>query len=321
MSKQTNSEKRPASIASIVKWGVILLLFLLVTNPSLIPFLPAETKASLRQTWSRVFGDVGGVAKAVSIGWVTLFKVIAVILLMILITVVFSFILARLKPKTPKGRSAVSLARSALSYVTALIGIFWCLAAIGVNLSTVFAGVGIVALIIGFGAQSLVEDLVTGIFLVFEDQFNVGDIIEVDGFRGTVESIGIRTTCIRDVGNNMKIINNSDLRNILNRSTSSSFAVTTVSIAYGASLERAEKVLEGLFPKLLEKYPDVFLSMPRYLGVQSLGESGVELKVGGEVAEANIYSAPRLMNREIKLAFDAAGVEIPFPQVVVHSAK
>ncbi len=317
---EEKSAHRPVPVGRLVKWGVILILFLLVTNPSLIPFLPAETKASLRQTWSRVFGDVGQVASAVSVGWVTVFKVIAVILLMIFLTALIHFILEHIKPKSAKGRSAVSLARSALSYITAIIGFFWCLGAIGVNLSTVFAGVGIVALIIGFGAQSLVEDLVTGIFLVFEDQFNVGDIIEVNGFRGTVDSIGIRTTCIRDVGGNIKIINNSDLRNILNRSATNSFAVTTVSISYRADIEKAEKTLADLFAKLPEKYPETFLSAPRYLGVDELGESGVVLKVGGEVKEKNVYSAPRLLNREIKLAFDAAGIEIPFNQIVVHTA-
>ena len=149
----------------------------------------------------------------------------------------------------------------------------------------------------------------------------MGDIIEVSGFRGTVESIGIRTTAIRDVGNNVKIINNSDLRNILNRSTADSFAVTTVSVSYGAELERVEKVIAELLPGIKEKYPDIFVAVPKYSGVQELGESGVQLKFVAEVEEKNVFSAPRIMNREIKIAFDKAGIEIPFNQIVVHQAK
>lgn len=308
-------------LSRVILWIVILILFLAVTNPALVPFLPAETKADLQGTWQRVFGDVGRISDVVKLNWAALFHVIAIILMMIVVTTLVSFILDHVRPKNPKGRSFVTLLRSAISYITFLVGFFWCLAALGVNVSTIFASVGIVALIIGFGAQSLVEDLVTGIFLVFEDQFNVGDIIEVNGFRGTVQSIGIRTTAIRDVGNNVKVINNSDLRNILNRSTASSFAVTTVSISYGSDLEKVEPVIQSFLPAIREKYPDVFLEDPKYAGVQELGESGVVLKFVAAVEEKNVFSAPRILNREIKVHFDKAGIEIPFNQIVVHQSK
>ncbi|MBQ3987012.1 MAG: mechanosensitive ion channel family protein [Oscillospiraceae bacterium] len=284
-------------------------------------FLPEETRGELQGTWMRIFGDVTKISDTFQFNWATIFQVIAIILMMIVLTTVISFILDHVNPKSPKAKSAVTLFRSAIKYITFIVGFFWCLGALGVNLSTIFASVGIVALIIGFGAQSLVEDLVTGIFLVFEDQFNVGDIIEVAGFRGTVESIGIRTTAIRDVGNNVKIINNSDLRNILNRSTADSFAVTTVSVSYSTDLEKAEKVIAELLPKIREKYPDIFVAVPKYSGVQELADSGVILKFVAEVREQNVFSAPRILNRELKIGFDKAGIEIPFNQIVVHQAK
>ncbi|MBP0990514.1 MAG: mechanosensitive ion channel family protein [Oscillospiraceae bacterium] len=307
-------------LGKVIGGVIALILFLIITNPSLIPFLSANTKASLKNTWSKLGGDVSKISGALKINLVTLFQVIAIILMLVIITNLILFILNKLKPKKPKAKSAVSLAKSAISYIMTIIGIFWCLSALGVNLSTIFASVGIIALIIGFGAQSLVEDLVTGIFLVFEDQFNVGDIIEVNGFRGTVDSIGIRATCIRDVGNNVKIINNSDLRNILNRSTADSYAVTTVSISYKENLEHIEEVVSEFLPKIREKYPEVFVKDPVYCGVQELGESGMLLKFVALVKESNIFTAPRLLNREIKIAFDKAGIEIPFNQIVVHNA-
>lgn len=297
----------------------IFLAFLVITNPSIIPFLPDDAKLAIRGTWERVFGDVGKISNTFTLSWATIFQVIAIILLLVVVTMLISFILDHLKLKSPKGRSIVSLLRSGIKYIAVIIGFFWCLAALGVNVSTIFASVGIVALVIGFGAQSLVEDLVTGIFLVFEDQFNVGDIIEVGGFRGTVDSIGIRTTAIRDVGDNVKIINNSDLRNILNRSTSLSYAVTTVSIAYKSDIEYVEKVISEFLPKIREKYPDKFEFDPKYLGVQSLGESGIQLKFVAQVQEKDIFSVPRILNREIKVYFDKAGIEIPFNQIVVHN--
>ena len=314
------SGPKTVKLGTVIKWAVILILFLVITNPALIPFLPAETKNSIRGTWEKLFGDVGKISKAVVVNWATLFQVIAIILLMIVITSLLAFILSKINPKSAKGKSLVSLLRSALYYITVLIAFFWCLSALGVNVSTIFASVGILALIIGFGAQSLVEDLVTGIFLVFEDQFNVGDIIEVGGFRGTVESIGIRTTSIKDVGNNVKVINNSDLRNILNRSTSDSFAVTTVSIPYSQDIEAAEEVIKEFLPRIREAYPEVFKADPKYVGVQELGESGMQLKFVAEVDEKDVFTAPRILNREIKIAFDKAGIEIPFNQIVVHQA-
>ena len=306
---------------TILKWAIILLIFLVITNPSLIPFLPAETKESLSTTWSSVFGDVGNVISAITINWVTIFRVVAIILLMIVITKITAFIIEKVKPKTGKGRSAQTLLRSALNYVTTIITVFWCLSALGVNVSTLVAGAGILALAISFGAQSLIEDVVTGVFLVFEDQFNVGDYIEVDGFRGTVENIGIRVTTVKGPGSNFKIINNSNIRNILNRSQQTSIATTLVSVAYKEDIEKVEKVFEDLFPKIKEKYPDVFIEAPENFGVDLLGDSGVTFKIGASINEKDLFKAPRIMNREIKIAFDKAGIEIPFPQVVVHQVN
>ena len=308
-------------VSTMIRWAIILLIYLFITNPGIIPFLPAEAKNTIMAAWKDIFGDVEKVSGSFTFKWATLFQIIAIVLMMILITSIFRFIVQHIHPKTNKGKSALSLLNSAISYITAFVCFFWCLSALGINLTAILASVGIVALIIGFGAQSLVEDLVTGIFLVFEDQFNVGDIIEVGGFRGVVDSIGIRTTAIRDMGGNIKIINNSDLRNILNRSTALSFATTVVSVSYSTDLEVVEPKIKEYIPTLKSKYPELFIEEPTYLGVQELGESGVLLKFGARVNEKDIYKAPRILNREIKVFFDKAGIEIPFPQVVVHNSE
>lgn len=312
---------KPTKPVTILKWAIILLVFLVVTNPSLLPFIPEATRESLSNTWISVFGDVSNVVSAITLNWVTLFRVIAIVLLMIVITKIASLIIEKVKPKSGKGRSAQTLLRSAVNYVGVIITVFWCLSALGVNVSTLVAGAGILALAISFGAQSLIEDVVTGIFLVFEDQFNVGDYIEVDGFRGTVENIGIRVTTVKGPGSNVKIINNSNIRNILNRSQQTSIATTLVSVAYKEDIEKVEKVFDDLFPKMVEKYPDVFLEAPQNFGVDELGDNGVTFKIGASINEKDLFKAPRIMNREIKIAFDKAGVEIPFPQVVVHQPK
>lgn len=306
---------------TIVKWVVILVIFLIIANPTIIPFLPDETKKNLGDTWKSIFGDVGSLTSALTINWATIFRVVAIILMMVVITKITAYIIEKLKPKTGKGRSMQTLMSSAITYITTIITIFWCLSALGVNVSTLVAGAGIITLAISFGAQSLIEDVVTGIFLVFEDQFNVGDYIEVDGFRGTVEHIGIRVTTVKGMGSNFKILNNSSIKNILNRSQSASIATTSVSVAYKEDVRRVEEVFNELFPKIREMYPEVFLENPKNLGVEELGDSGVVFKIAATINEKDLFTAPRIMNREIKIAFDDAGIEIPFPQVVVHQEK
>ena len=172
-----------------------------------------------------------------------------------------------------------------------------------------------------FGAQSLIEDIFAGIFILFEGRFYVGDIISVDGFRGTVRSIGIVSTQIADVGGNIRIMNNSDIRVLTNLSDVSSVAVSIVSISYGADLVKAESVVNAVLDRLPEQYPGIFPVKPKYMGVEDLNDSSVDLKVIADVHESNIYNARRIMNRELKLGLDAGGIEIPFPQIVVWQGK
>ena len=228
-------------------------------------------------------------------------------------------LLGFLKPKERKGLTLVSLLSSLLRYVAALVILCWGLSILGVNVNAIVASVGIVALIVGFGAESLVADVVTGIFLIFENQYNVGDIVEVNGFRGTVKAIGIRTTSIVDAGDNIKIINNSEMKNILNRSDNISRAVSDIAIPYETDLEALEAKLPGLLEEIFEQRKDVMRSVPRYLGVQQLADSSVLLRFVVEVAEKDIYSGTRILNRDLWLGFRRLGVECPFPQVDVHS--
>lgn len=308
-------------LGSVIKWAIIVAVFIILRNPAMLPFLSDSAKESINSVWGDVFGDMEKISGEFKFNWATCLKLVTIVVIMIFIQTVAKYLIDKTKPKTPRGRSGITLLRSAVSYITVFVGFFWCLSALGVNVGTIFASVGIVALIIGFGAQSLVEDLVTGIFLLFEDHFNVGDIVEINSFRGSVESIGIRTTTIRDVGGNLKIINNSDLRNILNRSAEDSMAVTEVSVSYDTDIEKLEKVIEDLLPEMKKNYPSLFLKTPEYLGIQELGESGLLLKFVAKVNEKNVFGAPRVMNREIKIAFDKNGIEIPYNQIVVHDAK
>ena len=222
------------------------------------------------------------------------------------------------KPESHRAQTLLALSKSLLKYLAAIVVLCWGLQILGVDLSTIVTAVGILALVIGFGAESLIADLVTGAFMLFEDRYNVGDIVEVNGFRGTIKEIGIRTTTIMDTGKNVKIINNSDMRNILDRSHNASLAVSDIDIPYPTDLEALEKKLPALLEQIFKDEGDTFLSAPRYLGVQALGASGVTLRFIADVPEDKIYSGARLLNRALLLGFRKLGVECPFPQLDVH---
>lgn len=185
------------------------------------------------------------------------------------------------------------------------------------DVKALLAGAGVVALIIGFGAESLIADIITGIFMIFEHQYEVGDIIVVGDFRGTVTQIGIRTTSITDTGGNVQIINNSDIRNLINRSNDNSFAVCDIGIPYQGYLRKAEAVLEKTLPQLPKDHPELFPTSPKYLGVQQLdiGNDAVILRISAEVAEQNIYSGQRALNRALLLAFENADIPNPVAEV------
>ena len=223
------------------------------------------------------------------------------------------------KPKSHRIRSVLSIISSLLKYVAGIVILCWGMAMIGVNVSTIVASVGIVALIVGFSAESLIADVVTGAFMLFENQYNVGDIVEVDGFRGTVTNIGIRTTSITDAGDNVKIVNNSAMRNILNRSDKPSRSVCDIGIPYGTDIEKLEEQIPGLMQSIYEKRSDTMKKPPEYLGIQALADSAVILRFVVEVSENDIYSCARIMNRELLLGFRKLGIECPFPQVDVHT--
>lgn len=247
-----------------------------------------------------------------------LVSLVIMIAFVVALSVAADILLGKLKPATHRAGTVITICRSLLKYAAALIMVCWGLSIIGVNVSTIVASMGIIALIVGFGAESLIEDVITGFFMLFENQYNVGDIVEVNGFRGTVSDIGIRTTSITDPGGNVKIFNNSNMKDILNRSNNASRSVCDIQIPYELDLEQFEKKLPDMLSVIYAEHRDVMKSEPKYLGVQELAESGVTLRFVAEVDESNIYAVQRMLNRDLYLAFRKSNVEIPYPQLDVH---
>ena len=227
-------------------------------------------------------------------------------------------LISKLALKNGRSKTVAELLVSISKYIAVIIAVIWGCTIIGIDVSAVIASLGVLGLILGFGAQSLIEDIVTGIFMIFEGQFNIGDIIILDDFRGTVVNIGVRATTIRDDGGNEKVVNNSDIRNFQNRSRSQSVAVTDIGISYGANLKETEAIIQEALPGMLEANKDVWLDVPAYKGVEALADSSVVLRFIVHCTEDNVFAARRRLNGELKNLFDEKGIEIPFPQVDVH---
>ena len=257
--------------------------------------------------------------KGLSLSWAGLGRIFLAAFAVLAVEHLILLILSLIKTENHRVRTVQTLTANLIRYVAAIVVVICVLSLLNVDMPTILAGLGVIALIIGFGAESLITDVVTGFFILMDNQYNVGDIIEVGGFRGTVSEIGIRTTSLTDTGGNVKIINNSDMKNILNRSDHSSKAVTDFSIPYETDLLKLEQKIPALMTEIHQAHPEVFKSEPRYLGVQSLGSSSVDLRFVAEVGESDIYSGARILNHDLFVGFRSLGVECPFPQVDVHS--
>lgn len=209
---------------------------------------------------------------------------------------------------------------SVLKYGGAIGAFFYCLYLAGMDTTGVLASVGVLSLVIGLGAQSLIKDIIAGIFIVFEGEFRVGDIVTIGGYRGTVVDIGLRTTKIQSPDGNIKIYNNSDISGVVNMTKETSVAACHISIEYGQDIDYVEAVLKRDLPLLREQNPKI-LDGPDYMGVSELEDSGVKLLVIGKCNEADIKGVTRYMNREILKIFYRNGINVPFPNVTISQLE
>lgn len=315
---ETQMKNKSTNIKKSVKYLIILLVVLGITNPNLLFFLPKEVRGNIASAMSNLLGDVTQITKVAKFNFITIFQLVVMILIVLLINSLAQFILSLIKPKDGRATTVVSVLHSIIQYAAVLVAVFWGLAIVGVNVSTIFASVGILALIISFGAENLIADVITGLFMLIESQYQVGDIIEVDGFRGVVSNIAIRTTSVTDMGDNVKIINNSDMRNIINLSNKLSVSICDIGVGYDADLEKVRKLMGDILPEIQKAHAEVFPEVPTYMGVQELGDSQVLLRVRAQVKEKDRFTAVRILNEELKIRLEKNSMPVPFPQVVIH---
>jgi len=209
------------------------------------------------------------------------------------------------------------LARSLLKYSIYFIGGVMILEELGVSTTSILAGAGVLGLAVGFGAQNLVRDVITGFFILFEDQYAVGDYVTVSGVTGYVADMGLRVTKIRSWTGEMHIIPNGKIEQVTNYSRTGSGVLLEVSVAYEEDLDHVISVINDICHKMAQEMPDLVIEEPKALGVVELGDSGVTIQVFGLVKPLQHWAYARELRKRLKEEFERVGIEIPYPHYVI----
>ncbi len=244
-------------------------------------------------------------------------RTIEVVTVAVVLAMLVHLILNRMFTHSKRGLTIVKLLNSFVTWVIGIVAFLLVLSAWGVPTGTLLASAGILSLVVGLGAQSLIADIIAGLFIVIEGEYQVGDIVVIDDWRGTVKEIGIRTTRIEDAGGNVKIINNSEVKTIVNQTRELSVAKAYIGIEYGESIPRVEIVIRDNLEKIKSRIPAI-IEGPYYKGVDALSASSVDLLFLAKCKEEDIYQVQRDLNRELKIMFDENDINVPFPQIVVN---
>ncbi|MGN1040152.1 MAG: mechanosensitive ion channel family protein [Candidatus Fimimonas sp.] len=241
----------------------------------------------------------------------------------LLIAVVFAvssllrLMFKKIMQKSNRAKTVVTLLDGIIKYGAAIALIFLVLQACGVNTAAIWESVGILTLIVGLGAQSLIADIIAGVFIIFENEYSVGEIVSIDDFRGTVSEIGIRATKVLDMAGNIKIINNSDIKNVVNLSRELSLAVVDCEFPYDVPLEFVESLFKEHLDEFAEKIPAI-VEGPYYKGVSGYGSSNVAVKLMAKCLEEDRYQVQRDLLREYRQLFVANGIDLSYEQVVLN---
>lgn len=211
-----------------------------------------------------------------------------------------------------------------------ILGIFIWVAAtliilseIGLNIGPLLAGAGVIGIAIGFGGQYLISDFLGGLSVILENQYRVGDIICINGTCGKVEDVSLRITTLRDLDGTVHYISNGNIKQVSNRTRQFARVNLNVGVAYHSDLEKVIAVVNRVGQELAEDviWREQIIKPPQFLRVEDFADSAIVIKILGETKPLSQWDVTGELRKRLKIAFDKEGIEIPFPQRVVHQAK
>lgn len=207
-----------------------------------------------------------------------------------------------------------------LKYLMIILIFLSILTVYGINIRSIIAGLGVTAAIVGLAFQDIAKDLLAGIFIIAEDQYEIGDTIEINGFMGEVVFIGLKTTRIKDYKGRTKIIANHNITEVINYNLANSVAVVDIGIDYDEDINKVEKVLNNLVKDLNKTLPKLKGEV-ELLGINELDDSSVIYRIIAPVSSMEQYKTERIIRKKIKQVLDQEKIKIPFPQLEVHNGK
>jgi moderate conductance mechanosensitive channel len=208
-----------------------------------------------------------------------------------------------------------TLLRSIVSGVIVAIVVMMTLSEVGVDIAPLIASAGILGVALGFGAQSLVKDFLSGIFMIFEDQYGVGDIVNLGEASGTVEAVSLRVTRLRDVDGTVWYVRNGEILRVGNQSQNWARSVLDIAVGYKEDVTRVRRILKEVAHDLWEDeaYHDLIIEEPEVWGVQSLGPDSVVVRVTLKTMPQQQWNVSREMRERVKMRFDEEGIQMPQP--------
>ncbi|HEX6310460.1 MAG TPA: mechanosensitive ion channel family protein [Acidimicrobiia bacterium] len=221
--------------------------------------------------------------------------------------------------RVQRARTIGVVLRSIVTVLVWTVAALMALGELGVNLAPLVAGAGIAGIAIGFGAQTLVRDFLSGIFMLFEDQYGVGDVINVGEATGVVEGVSLRTTRLRDVEGVVWHVPNGEIHRVGNMSQQWSRALLDIEVAYDTDIPTATRVIKDTADAMWQDadWSRLILSEPEVWGVEGLGASSIVIRLVVQTRPLEQWRVARELRARIKRSFDEAGIEIPFPQQTV----
>jgi small-conductance mechanosensitive channel len=222
-------------------------------------------------------------------------------------------------------RTLVAVLRGSGRFVIVVLALFTILPELGINITPILASVGIAGIALGFGAQSLVKDFLSGLFILLENQYSKGDVVTVAGTTGLVEEVGLRRTVLRDLDGIVHHVPNGEISVASNFTQEWSRVNMNVSVAYGEDLDKVFEVINRVGNELAAdvEFGPLIIKAPQVLRVDAFEDSGIAIKILGDTEPIRQWEVMGELRRRLKKAFDEEGIEIPFPHVtlVTHGAK
>ena len=222
----------------------------------------------------------------------------------------------KLKMDEKKSNTLIGLTKSLVKYTIYIIMSISVLNVLNIPTESIIAAAGLGGLAIGFGAQNLVKDVISGFFILFEDQYSVGDYVSIDAAKGTVEDMGLRITKVRAFNGDLHIVPNGDIKTVVNHSRGNSLAIIDIGMAYETDIGKSIEVLQTIGNEYYENNKDIIVDKPEVLGITKFSDSDVTLRMIAKTVPLKHWFVEREIRKKIKEAFEDGGIEIPYPRRV-----